>query len=253
MKNLILNKIYRILYPYGSTRWVLSGPLLGTKYICKPSMGISYALGFELKRMSFLKKHINAGDQVLDVGANCGQISLYLSKLVGDTGNVYSFEPSEYAYNIFSRNINLNKINNIKAINAAVSDSDEYLTMVLNPELTTGGIVSSTEAINNTESQEKEIIKVKTEILDDFCFEKNIKPNFIKIDVEGAGDKVLKGASKVIKDYKPAIYIEMHMPQEQQAVKEIIQNLGYRVETLEGKLVPDATKGWNDCLWCYCS
>ena len=214
-------------------------------------MGISYALGSELKRMSFLKNHISAGDQVLDVGANCGQISLYLSKLVGDNGNVYSFEPSEYAYNIFSRNINLNKISNIKGINAAVSDSDDYLTMVLNPEPTTGGIVSSTEKINNTQNPKNEIIKVKTEILDVFCSEKNIKPSFIKIDVEGAGDKVLRGASKIIKDCKPAIYIEMHMPQEQLAVKEIIQNLGYRVETLEGKIVPDATKGWNDCLWCY--
>ena len=35
--------------------------------------------------------------------------------------------------------------------------------------------------------------------LDNICFENNFKPNFLKIDVEGAEYEVLEGAIKVLK------------------------------------------------------
>lgn len=251
MKTDILKKIYRILYPYGSTRRVVFGPLFGTKYICKPSMGLSYAMGYEIKRMSFLKNYINTGDHVVDIGANCGQISLYLSKLVGIEGEVSSFEPSEYAFNYFSHNLKLNNISNVTTVYAAVSDSNDNLKMVLNFEPATGGILDSIESDTKNDNSENEIVYIKSVRLDDYCYENNIKPNFIKIDVEGAGDKVLKGATKIINEYKPYIYIEMHMPQEQNAVKEYLQKTGYKIETLEGNPVLDPELVWNNSLWCY--
>lgn len=52
-------------------------------------------------------------------------------------------------------------------------------------------------------------IKIKTIILDEYCKKNNIKPDFIKIDAEGAEHLILQGMSYVLKSLKPIIGLEM--------------------------------------------
>ena len=56
----------------------------------------------------------------------------------------------------------------------------------------------------NVAKMKFEKIKIKQKKLDFF----KLKPTLIKIDVEGYENKVLLGAMKTIKKYKPAIYVE---------------------------------------------
>jgi FkbM family methyltransferase len=55
-----------------------------------------------------LRKLVSPGTLVLDIGANIGAHTLHLAHLVGPNGRVLAFEPTDYAFRKFSRNLELN-------------------------------------------------------------------------------------------------------------------------------------------------
>ena len=59
-----------------------------------------------------VKEHIKLGDKVIDVGAHIGYFSLLFSKLVGEKGNVYSFEPEPKNIKLLIKNIAVTNIQN---------------------------------------------------------------------------------------------------------------------------------------------
>ena len=61
--------------------------------------------------------------------------------------------------------------------------------------------------------KEKNIIrtkKVESVSVDSFCQENNVKPDLIKVDIEGGEIKMLEGAKEVIKKFKPIIFLSYH-------------------------------------------
>ena len=60
--------------------------------------------------------------------------------------------------------------------------------------------------------KEKNIIrtkKVESVSVDSFCQENNVKPDLIKVDIEGGEIKMLEGL-EVIKKFKPIIFLSYH-------------------------------------------
>jgi Met-10+ like-protein len=55
------------------------------------------------------QKVIQPGMVVLDIGANVGAHTLPLAQLVGPAGQVYSFEPTLYAFEKLQKNLSLNR------------------------------------------------------------------------------------------------------------------------------------------------
>ena len=56
---------------------------------------------------------------------------------------------------------------------------------------------------------EKNIITVETVTLDSFCEQHSVKPNFVKIDIEGAELLSIRGALHMVKTCQPAMMIEI--------------------------------------------
>jgi FkbM family methyltransferase len=145
-------------------------------------------------------------DIVLDVGANFGYFSMIAAKLVGDEGKVYSFEPAPDNYELLVKNIKLNNYTNIVPTQKAVSDEKGKLKLFLD-RINWGG---SSFSEDNILPQDRDFVEVETVTLDDF-FEsqaKEIKVNFIKLDVEGAEGQVLEGASKILQNSDLKILME---------------------------------------------
>jgi hypothetical protein len=91
----IIHQLIRLLYPHGSVRTVLRGPLKGARFEVTPGMGATYAWGWEVMNQRFLSQRVRPGAVIYDVGANRGQMALYFSRLVpGLLGQVFSFEPA---------------------------------------------------------------------------------------------------------------------------------------------------------------
>ena len=66
------------------------------------SEGIDFAIylrgGFEPETLREYRRIVQAGFVALDIGANIGSHTLPLAQLVGPSGRVYSFEPTDYAF-----------------------------------------------------------------------------------------------------------------------------------------------------------
>lgn len=157
-----------------------------------------------------LKQIVNKGDTILDVGAWNGVYTLFLSKLVGKKGRIYSFEPDPIAMRLLKTNINLNKIKNAKLENLAVSISEGKETFhIIGNGGTSESHLKETLEINRSGITTKKLL-INTTTLDNFCHKNNIVPNGIKIDVEGAESLVFKGLSNIISKYKPWVLLEFH-------------------------------------------
>src|ERR1700680_1562623 len=84
----------------------------GVTYDVDLSQGIDFAiyLGniYERQTRAALRRLVSPSSLVLDIGANIGAHTLHLAQLVGPTGRVIAFEPTDYAYRKLTRNLELN-------------------------------------------------------------------------------------------------------------------------------------------------
>lgn len=242
------HRAVRWLYPYGSTRRVLRGPARGQRFVVEPGIGFSYAMGREDAAPRYFAPWVRAGMTVYDIGSNKGQMALLFASLVGDTGRVLAFEPAPKEFASLSRNLEINGLTFVRPRQAAVAESAGTLTFEYAPDHPTQGKLASVEAsyrVSGTES-----ITVETLSLDDLRDHEPL-PDLIKIDVEGAAASALRGASGVLEDASPRIFIELHGPEEQAGVRDELLSRGYVAETLSGERVPDPTDGWHSPLWCF--
>lgn len=71
---------------------------------------------YEAGVLNVLKNFLKKDDIFIDIGSNIGIISLAASQFVGKNGHIYSFEPEPETFNYFKKNIWINNIKNITAI-----------------------------------------------------------------------------------------------------------------------------------------
>ena len=152
----------------------------------------------EIKLAKFLIQHLNEHNTFLDVGAHYGYFSLLAAKIVTTSGRVIAFEAAPKTYKVLSQNATI--FSQITAYNRAVSNTEEELKFYEFPNLyaeynTLDVQQFEQEAWFSTHLPKE--IKITSVILDDFLIEEAINPDYIKIDVEGAEDKVIFGLEKI--------------------------------------------------------
>ena len=76
--------------------------------------------------------------------------------------------------------------------------------------------------------------------LDIFCNLNNVYPDIIKVDIEGSEIEMLKGATKILKKYKPLIFLSYHpyhikkLGYQNSLIFDILTMLNYKIYDLEG-------------------
>ncbi len=169
------------------------------------------------------------GDTVIDVGAHIGKYTIIASKMVGPNGKVIAIEAHPGNYEILKKNIALNKLSNVIALNYAVH-SRKTVVKLYEPGQEKGATIYNTIMADRTTSNDQNYIEVKADTLDSLLSENGIKEiNWIKIDVEGAEYEVLTGASTILSNSKDnACLIEVHNlgHQNKNFYDQIIQYLG---------------------------
>lgn len=179
----------------------------------------------------------NRGDIVIDIGANVGFFSLYASKRVGNEGLVISIEPLPDAYECLKKNIEINQIKNILAIQIALHSSKTSIPLYR----TRGYFESATSNIpifqNLIKKKDLIIAKtyyVQTKTLDEIVKEINVKKiDWIKIDVDGLEYEIIQGAEEVIAKFRPKIIIEIHDKNIGEKIKETLKSFGYSIKLIK--------------------
>ena len=168
-----------------------------------------YRFGFiESDVAQAIIKNISKNDVVLDVGAHFGLFTLLMSELVGEQGEVHSFEPVPHTFSILKQNVK-NKKSIILNLNAAWEDNKD---LIINDYGLSSSAFNSLKGSRNNQIKNNKVTKyinIKAIKLDDYVKTKGIKPSFIKIDAESAEYEVLKGMNYILKEVKPIICIEL--------------------------------------------
>ena len=185
---------------------------------------------------------------VFDVGANRGQMALFFAKAVGPAGLVVSFEPVPEVYADLVANIEINRLVHVQTLNAAAAGEDGELTFEFDPKYSTQGKLGECEPSYHLDGAKT--IAVKAMRLDTLVESGVRPPEFIKIDVEGGARQVLIGAQRILQEFRPELYIELHGPEEKLAVREYVQANGYRIRSLSGDEIDDVVSSPARDLWC---
>jgi FkbM family methyltransferase len=147
---------------------------------------------------------LRPGMNVVDVGANIGFTALIAARQVGEGGRVFAFEPNPYNYDFLVSNIRENGAGNIMPLQKAAADAAGEIEMFLYPHRRSG---SARGRIYRPENGWQSIA-VEAITIDEFCEKNDVSVGFVKIDVEGAEEKVVRGMERTI-DRNPSLAIVM--------------------------------------------
>jgi FkbM family methyltransferase len=139
----------------------------------------------------------------IDVGANTGQHSLFMS---GYAREVHAFEPYEPVLQRFRRMIEINHIRNIKIYPVGLGNKDAKIPFFKPPEVNQG-TGSFVEGFYEQNSNYKELeIVVGDEALEKAGVS---RADVFKIDVEGYEKPVLQGLNRTLTTNRPVVHFEL--------------------------------------------
>ena len=185
---------------------------------------------------------------IVDCGSNIGLAVLYFKRLYPKC-RIIAFEPDRATFEMLERNVKANNLADVTLVQKALYDSVGSVPFFISPEQP-GLLVQSTRKENLASSQET---MVETEMLSTYLSE---PVDFLKMDIEGAEDHVLKDLNETGKlALVREIVLEYHhhlTPREDKLgvfLKTLEQtNFGYQ---LKAALVPPFRKGEFQALILY--
>ena len=150
----------------------------------------------------FLCNAIVEGSFVVEVGANIGTHTVPMAQKVGKKGHLLVFEPQRVLHHMLCGNLAINALWNVTTERVALG-SKKGTSLVPLIDYSEPGNFGSVE-MSETEGEPVALMR-----LDDYPIP---ALHFLKIDVEGMELEVLKGATELIKKYRPLIYCENDRP-----------------------------------------
>jgi FkbM family methyltransferase len=151
-----------------------------------------------------------------------GFYSLLASGLVG-SGRVFAFEPVPRNLSYLHRHLALNRVGNVEVLEIAVSDTNG--TSLFETEET--GLMGRLE--------DEGEISVPTATLDSLVEEgKVLPPDYVKMDIEGAESRALRGASQTFQRYHPVLFLATHGREVHRECVQLLGSWRYECEPLHG-------------------
>lgn len=148
---------------------------------------------YELEETELVKTLVRPGMTVFDIGANLGYYTLLFSALVGKRGRVVAFEPSPANLLLLRRNVAANSAANVAVLESAVADREGEVTLALSPDNFGGHSIGEIVNLAHAES-----VGVACTTVDATATRLDIRPDFIKMDIEGAEVGALRGMHKTL-------------------------------------------------------
>lgn len=163
--------------------------------------------GYERYMLHFLRDYISHFDPkssiFVDVGANIGNHSLYMSQYCSE---VHAFEPFERVREQLEKNICSNDISNIFVYPEGLAEEDATIPFYAPPASNLGaGSFSKNHYVGN-----EYICDLKVVSGDEEFKKRNIKGlDILKLDVEGFEKQALHGLRRTIGQFRPLIALEL--------------------------------------------
>lgn len=155
----------------------------------------------------------------LDIGAHVGH---WAHNLKGKFKEVHCFEPTPDNYECLVRNVP-----GVNYYPVALNEIPGRFMLYLE----SGSNSGSWTAFPKNQKQIVKNILVRVETLDSF----NLKPDFIKMDVQDCELFILKGGVETLKRYKPVLCLESKYNRFNTDIHQLLDSINYRVADVYGK------------------
>ncbi|MEY4927606.1 MAG: hypothetical protein RI894_2042 [Bacteroidota bacterium] len=197
-----------------------------------------YRLRLDVAEIAFVRQFLQKGMTAIDIGAHKGGYLYWLRKEVGETGRVVGFEPQPLLYDYLKSAVEKADYKNVTIENLAISTETGNLTLFVPQH---GSKTSPGATLNAAKPNEVACAEITVQVvrLDDYCASQNLKPDLLKIDVEGFELDVFKGAATILKTCKPTLIFECearHLHQTtMEEVFDYLASFGYKGAFFENK------------------
>jgi FkbM family methyltransferase len=204
-----------------------SGPLAGLRLSVSEHTSHTYIRGtYEQEMQQALDRLVRPGDICYDLGASIGYMTLLMAR---KARAVYSFEPAPHAAKEIAANLRANQFTNTVIIRRPVSDSERDVEFALTDNAYGSSIARDSKWPT---------VRLRTITLEEFV-KHHPAPDLLKIDVEDEEVRVLKGATRLLVDYRPRMCCELHSVESVMGVLKILADARYSVTRLDGsRFVP---------------
>lgn len=171
----------------------------------------------EPKATKLLARVARGAEGIIDVGANLGWFSCVAARL--SDGTVHAFELDRENLRRLNKNIELNGLQNVRANHLAVTDSEDGVSY-----WKTAGSAGVGFSFTEEGNDEQEQVRVRATTVDKYAEDHCSSVDLIKIDVDGAEQKVLEGGQWTIREFCPHILLEVH-PSRLESTDTSVQNV----------------------------
>lgn len=155
---------------------------------------------YEPEELSIISEFFPRGGVFVDIGANVGNHTIYVSKFLHPTQAIL-FEPNPPAIEILKINIalnNLQRVVDLSHLGIGLSDKPARAHTIVPPGNLGGTMLHITDAPDGLP-----LIRG-----DDVLLQRRV--DFIKLDVEGMETRVLEGLSGTVSKWRPSMFIEVN-------------------------------------------
>lgn len=132
-----------------------------------------------IRRIYYFKTN-NPSPNIIDCGSNIGMTLIYFKWLYPDC-KILAFEADEKNCELSSQNIKINDLKDIEIVNKALHNKEGEVAFYYNPDDLVGSLIK--------ERQSKAVKTVQATVLSKYI---NSEIDFLKMDIEGAEDSVVK-------------------------------------------------------------
>ena len=183
------------------------------------------------------RQMLGPGMTVVEVGANIGAHTIELSRLVGPTGTVLAFEPQRIVFQTLCANLALNGCTNVLARQAAIGAAPGNIRFpVLDP-----GKTNNFGGLSLLGAQHGEIVPLLT--LDSLGL---TACHVLKLDLEGMEVEALQGAAHLVRQHRPAMYVENDRRERAAELISLLLSWNYRLYWHTPPLFPGADNFTGD-------
>lgn len=245
------HRMYRLLARAGfeapDPKWVTTG--LGFRMKLCPFYLIDREIlargAYDRPLHAALERLITPGMTCLDVGANIGDATLHMARLVGPAGRVHAFEPAPSASARLQEHVVANRFEDRVVLHqVALSDREGTATFSFAPQ------AIENQGMGSLVSDGEEVLSLRTDVvlqtLDAFVGQHGIEAiGLVKIDIQGGETMFFKGGAASLRRFRPPLLLEVG-PHELAAIGSdsrkflaLVESLGYRVYLLQ----PDGRPG----------
>ena len=169
------------------------------------------------------------GSSVIEIGANIGAMTLVLSRAVGRKGRVYAYEASNSIFLQLCATLALNSINNTEVFRAIVSDQPGQLS-IAEPNMNATAVQNfSSFGERYWNNLPEGMVGIDTPVLTIDQSLRLYSVRLIKVDAEGMENKILKGASETIRQFRPFLHMANNSVEKSPELIESLRSLDYQV------------------------